>query len=148
MFFEATLPSDSFVDLDDILNTGGGPGPSNSNPRVDALQCITDLVDCCDAPRTVRGDWYFPDGTRVESTGSGAVFLVNRGPNEVIGQQQFNGSVRLFRRFSAVPERGRFRCELPNVANPNVNQILYANICEFITEHVAMCTKHYCCFPQ
>jgi hypothetical protein len=76
--FGETIPSDSFVDLDDILNTGGGPGPSNRNPRNDAVQCITDLVDCCgtesDTPsgivRTVRGDWYFPDGTRVESTGS------------------------------------------------------------------------------
>ena len=45
--------------------------------------------------------------------------------------QQFNGSVRLFHRFSAVPERGRFRCELPSAANPSVNQILYVNICEF-----------------
>ena len=101
-----------------------------------ALQCVTDLVDCCGTEsgtvRTECGDWYFPDGRRVEF-GGGTRFLVNRGPNEVINRQQFNGSVRLFRRFSGVPERGRFFCELPNAADPTVNQVLYVNICESVT---------------
>ena len=26
------------------------------NPEEGALMCVTDLEDCCDAPRTVRGD--------------------------------------------------------------------------------------------
>ena len=50
-FLGETLPSDSFVDFDDVLNIGSGPSfiPSNRNPTfLDAsLQCITDLVDCC-----------------------------------------------------------------------------------------------------
>ena len=128
------------MDLDDVLNLAyTEPGPTNRAPAREnaALQCITDLVDCCgtesDTPsgitRTERGNWYFPDGTTV-GFGDGTRFLVNRGPNEVIGQQQFNGSVRLFRRWSDVPGRGRFRCELPNAADPTVNQILYVNICE------------------
>ena len=91
-----SLPNDSFVDLDDIVTIGRGAGPSNANSN-GALLCITDLEDCCAAPRTVRGDWYYPDGRRVGSSGSG--FLVNRGPND----QQANGSVRLFRRFSGAP---------------------------------------------
>ena len=39
--------------------------PSNSRPELHdgALLCVTDLEDCCDAPRTVRGNWYYPDGT-------------------------------------------------------------------------------------
>ena len=128
------------MDFDDTLNIGGGPGPTNRNPGSDgaALECKTDLVDCCGTEsgspvRAQHGNWYFPDGTRVgEFASSGTRFMVNRGPNEVINGQQFNGSVRLFRRFSAVPERGRFRCELPNNANPSVNQIIYVNICELI----------------
>ena len=147
-FREETLISDSFVDFDDTLNIGDFPlAPTNRAPARDdaALQCMTDLVDCCGTEsgsplRTVRGDWYFPDGTTVEF-GSGAQFLVNRGPNEVINGEHFNGSVRLFRRFSAVPERGRFRCELPNAANPSVNQVLYVNICEFIIQLV-VCTNN------
>ena len=140
LFLGETLPSDSFVDFDDVLNIGTGSSfdnvPSNGNHSQRALQCVTDLVDCCGTEsgtvRTERGDWYFPDGRRVEF-GGGTRFLVNRGPNEVINGQQFNGSVRLFRRFSGVPGRGRFFCELPNAADPTVNQVLYVNICEFVT---------------
>ena len=136
-----TLPSDCFVDFDDIFITGGGPGPTNRNSASEdaALLYITDLVDCCgtdyDTPsgtmRTVRGDWYFPDGRRVELDSSITRFLVNRGPNEIINGQQFKGSVRLFRTYSAISERGRFHCELPSAADPSVNQTIYVNVCEF-----------------
>ena len=37
---------------------------------IDSVQCITDLHTCCsntDGPH--RGDWYFPDGTRLPFTG-------------------------------------------------------------------------------
>ena len=126
------------MDLDDVLNLGSNePGPTNRAPAREnaALECMTDLVDCCGTEpgspmRAVRGNWYFPDGSTV-GFGGGTRFLVNRGPNEVITGQQFNGSVRLFRRFAGAPERGRFRCELPNAAG--VNQSLYVNICEFVT---------------
>ena len=143
-FREETLTSDSFVDFDDTLNIGDFPhgAPTNRAPARDdaALQCITDLLDCCgtesDTPqeimRTVRGDWYFPDGRRVEFSSGGSRFLANRGLNEVVNGQQFYGSVRLYRRYSSAPERGHFRCELPSAADPNVNQTLYVNICEFI----------------
>jgi hypothetical protein len=138
-----TLPSDSFVDFDDALNIGGPDlAPTNRNPGYEgrALLCMTDLVDCCgtesdtpsDIMRTVHGDWYFPDGRRIEFSNGGSQFLANRGPNEVINGQQFNGSVRLYRRYSAAPERGRFRCELPSAADPTINQTLYVNICELI----------------
>ena len=138
MFLGVTLPSDSIVDLDDVLNIGSLPSPSNRNPASASasLQCITDLVDCCGnesgTVRTERGDWYFPDGGIVEFSANLPRFLANRGPNEVINGQQFYGSVRLFRRFSNIPERGRFRCELPSAANPSVDQIIYVNICEFM----------------
>ena len=114
---------------------------ANRNPASEdaALQCITDLVDCCGTEsgtvRTEHGDWYFPDGTRVGLfiiSRYKTRFLVNRGPNEVINGQQFNGSVHLFRRFSSIPQRGCFRCELPSAANPSVNQTIYVNICELI----------------
>ena len=112
--------------------------PSNTNPRDEALKCVTDLVDCCGTEsgtkRTERGDWYFPDGRRVGFDGNGPVsFQANRGPNEVInGQTVQYGSVRLYRRYGAPPERGRFRCELPSAANFSVNQTLYVNISELI----------------
>ena len=134
MLHGVVIPNNSFVDIDDIMYTGPSGFtdlPANRNPR--ALTCVTDLVDCCGSEsgtaRTVRGDWY-PD---VVST-SGQ-FRVNRGPNEVIDGSQFYGSVRLYHHYTP-PQRGRFRCELPNAADPSVNQILYANICEFITQRL------------
>ena len=118
MFLGATILNDSFVDIDDVLNIGGGAHPSNNDPS--ALVCLTDLEDCCAAPRTVHGDWYFPDGTTVGSVGHGA----NDGTNQ--------GSVRLFHRYGSPSGRGCFRYELPSAANPSVNQIIYVNICELI----------------
>ena len=123
------------MDLDDILYTARIPPefnvvPTNANGLHDqTLVCVTDLVDCCDTPRTVRGDWYYPDGSVVQFAGS-HTFRANRGPNEVISERQFYGSVRLFRRYTP-RQRGRFHCELPTDADPSVNQILYANIGEF-----------------
>ena len=140
-FRGVTIPNGSFVDFDDIMYTTPDPCcndlPSNRNPRDEALKCVTDLVDCCGTEsgtmRTERGDWHLPNGGRVGfDNGGGVAFLANRGPNEEIDGQRFYGSVRLYRKYSPA-ERGHFRCELPSAANPSVNQILYANICEFAT---------------
>ena len=128
MFLGETIPSDTFVDLDDVLNIGGGAHPSTNDPS--ALVCLTDLEDCCAEPRTARGDWYFPDGTTVGSVGFDSRFLANRGANNGTNL----GSVRLFHRYSNPTGRGRFRCELPDAADPGVNQIIYVNICEFSTQ--------------
>ena len=135
--FGVTIPNNSLVDVDDVLYRASIDGfrenPTNSNSELhdQALLCVTDLEDCCDAPHTVRGDWYYPDGRMVTFNPSASeTFRSNRGPNEVINGRQFYGSVRLFRRYSRPPERGRFRCELPSAADPSVNQTLYANIGE------------------
>ena len=114
------------MDFDDTLyTTNNNENPTNANGHDQTLVCETDLVDCCDTPRTMGGNWYLPNGNVVGNTESN-VFYSNRGPSE----QQFNGSVRIFRRYTP-PERGRFRCELPSAANPNMNHILYANIGNF-----------------
>ena len=137
-----TVPNNSFVDLDDILYRAKIDGfredPSNANATLhdQALLCVTDLEDCCDVPRTIRGDWYYPDGNRIPfdiGCGGSRTFRRNRGPNEVRNGRQFYGSVRLFRRWSRPPQKGRFRCELSSAADPNVNQTLYANIGKIYT---------------
>ena len=52
VFLGEALPSDSFVDFDDVLNIGGGPGPSNRNHAFEdrALQCITGGRFRCELP--------------------------------------------------------------------------------------------------
>ena len=123
------------MDVNDILQF---PESSTTTPANDneyhnqSLLCLTDLEDCCDDPRQRRGTWYYPDGTEVTLNTGSNNFRRNRGPNQVLNDQQFYGSVRLYRRGNPT-ERGRFHCELPNAANPFVNQTIYVNICELIT---------------
>ena len=129
-----TIPNNSLVDIHDLLyRTGFDPDPTNANGlHNQTLVCVTDLVDCCDSPRTVRGDWYYSNGNVVTYTSQiyGMRFVKNRGPNEIINGRKFSGSVRLFYRWSNPPGKGRFRCELPSASDPSVNQILYANVGE------------------
>ena len=41
----------------------------------DTVQCITDLSTCCSyAQGPHRGDWYFPDGTRLPFSGRGDIY--------------------------------------------------------------------------
>ena len=124
-----TIPNNSLVNLDDLLyqspeHPGFAEAPTNANGRL-TLMCVTDLVACCETQ--ALGDWYYPDGTRVTGL-NGRIFRTNRGQNEVRSGLQFYGSVRLWRRYTP-PERGIFRCEIPD-AN-GVNQALYVSICEF-----------------
>ena len=87
-------------------------------------------MDYCESPRTVHGDWYYPDGGRVLfESGNLVTFRRNRGPNKILSGRQFYGSVRLFRGYSLPPERGSFHCELPSAADPSIN---YVNIGEVL----------------
>ena len=126
------LPNNSLVDVNELLNVPAGglvPTPERNLPT---LHCFTDLEDCCNSPRTQRGEWYFPNGTALDfDLGSDTTFRRNRGPNgnfiiNEVSTMVF-GVVRLFRR-GIPPERGCFYCEIPTAAG--VNQTLYVNICE------------------
>ena len=60
-FMGNTVPSHGYVDLSQVGNDGSGS---------DSVQCITDLSTCCSGTQGVhRGDWYFPDGTRLPFSG-------------------------------------------------------------------------------
>ena len=56
-FMSRTLANHSYVDLCLVGNDGSGS---------DSVQCITDLSTCCrGTDGSHRGDWYFPNGTRL-----------------------------------------------------------------------------------
>ena len=123
------LPNDSLVevrDLYEVIDDGPNPVPANNRPT---LHCFTDLVDCCNNPRSTDGEWYFPNGTALDFDFGGTSFRRNRGPNGPFGPcgETVLGVVRLFRR-GLPPERGRFCCEIPTAAGDN--QTVYVNICE------------------
>ena len=99
--------NNSLVTLEDI-----GDG-------VDALLCVTDQNACCRPPHTgvnmsTIGNWYFPNGSRVVSTGDWWDFHRTRGQSVV----------RLHRRRGGV--NGIYRCEIPDAMN--VTQIIYIGV--------------------
>ena len=58
-FMGTTLPDHSYVDFDEV-------GEDREGSDSDTVQCHTDLSTCCDTNQLVpRGDWFFPNGTRL-----------------------------------------------------------------------------------
>ena len=73
----------------------------------DSVQCITDLVTCCSATEGPhRGDWYFPDGTRLPFIGD-------------IYEGRGSQRVALHRINNANSPVGIYRCDIPTNAGYN-----------------------------
>ena len=57
-FMNEPLPNNSYVDLTLVGEDTGDPG--------NTVRCHTDLSTCCSGGQgSHRGDWYFPNGTRL-----------------------------------------------------------------------------------
>ena len=85
----------------------------------DALLCMTNLNACCQPPHTgsnelASGNWFFPNGTRVPSSGIMWDFYRTRG----------DMVVQLHRRRGGVD--GIYRCEIPT--SMNVTQTIYIGV--------------------
>ena len=76
-----------------------------------ALLCMTNLTG---VSGSVRGDWYFPDGTRVFSIQNDSDIYGNR-------RQMM---VRMNRRGGG--EEGIYHCEIPDAVN--LNQSIYIGV--------------------
>ena len=62
-FMGQTLANHSYLDISEVgrCDLGGGEG----------VQCTTDLQTCCTSTQGQhRGDWYFPNGTRLPFSAS------------------------------------------------------------------------------
>ena len=100
-----TYQNNSLVTLEEI---GEGDG---------ALLCVTDLTACCrpnTGPRPRVENWFFPNGTRVPSSGSQLDFHRTRGQMVVY----------LHRRRSGV--NGIYNCVVPDAMN--VTQTIYIGV--------------------
>ena len=96
-FMTQTLANHSYVDLSLV-----GDDVSGS----DSVQCHTDLLTCCsgtDGPH--RGDWYFPDGTRLPFPGNVDIYEARR-----------TQRVDINRMNSATSPVGIYRCDIPTIA--------------------------------
>ena len=106
-----TVPNDGYV-----LASGIGMGGAG-------LHCNTDRNGCCQA--SGEGHWYLPSGNEVMS------FTVEDNsrpePDDFFSRDRITGIVRLNRSYNP-PDRGRFRCEIPDADGDTVT--LYVNIGE------------------
>ena len=92
-----TLANHSYVDLSQV----GRPELGG-----DSVQCITDLGTCCtNTDGAHRGDWFFPNGTRLPFPGNGDIF-----------EQREAQRVDLRRRNNATSPVGIYRCDIPTIA--------------------------------
>ena len=81
-FMSQTLANHSYVDLSEVGNDG------------DSVQCITDLYTCCNrVDGSHRGDWYFPNGTRLPFPTYGDIYQ-SRGSQRVDLRRNTNANSR------------------------------------------------------
>ena len=93
-FMGQNLPDHSYVDLSTVGSASSGG---------DSVQCHTDLSTCCSGRQgPYRGDWYFPDGTRLSFSG---VMYESRGAQRVS-----------LRRTTATGPTGIYRCDIATYA--------------------------------
>ena len=93
-FMGQTLVNHSYVDLSTVGYSSNG---SNS------VQCHTDLSTCCSGSQGYhRGDWYFPNGTRLPFSGN---MYDGRGAQRVD-----------LHRTTATGPTGIYRCDIPTNA--------------------------------
>ena len=65
-FSGQTLANHSYVDFSLVGSDDSGS---------DSVQCHTDMSTCCSSAQGPhRGDWYFPNGTRLPFAGNGGIF--------------------------------------------------------------------------
>ena len=118
-FMGENLPNHSYVDLTQV-------GTDNSDPG-NTVRCITDLSTCCHSQTgDHRGDWYFPNETRLDGGSSG----------DSIYEGRFNRRVDLRRRHNVMGPSGIYHCDIATVAVHDDNDLsvrdtvsvgLYAN---------------------
>ena len=101
-FMDQTLADHSYVDLSQVRR------PAFPNGGGEGVQCITDLTTCCrDVDGAHRGDWYFPNGTR----------LPFNGPDTDTYEDRVSQRVDLRRsRDVNSPTAGIYRCDIPTNA--------------------------------
>ena len=99
-FKDSTLLNHSYVNIEEV-----GHYPNGS----DSVRCRTDLQSCCAGDnRFHRGDWYFPNGTRLPFGSNSADILQARGVKVID-----------LRRKTATSPAGIYRCDVSTQAVHN-----------------------------
>ena len=105
-FMGENLPNHSYVDLTLVGTDKSDPG--------DIVRCITDLSTCCGSSQgDHRGDWYFPDGDRLQLAS----------PELDIFERYVAQQVNIRRRNNAMGPSGIYRCDIPTDAVHDDNDL-------------------------
>ena len=93
-FMGQTLANHSYVDLSLV-------GRPDVEPAGPSIQCHTDLTTCCSGTEGIhRGDWYFPNGTRLPF------------PLSDLFESRTAQRVDLHRSTGTTPPVGIYRCDI------------------------------------
>ena len=99
-----TLPDHGYVAFSLV-------GEDDSGSGSDGVLCVTDFQTCCSSSQgSHRGDWYFPNKTRVP-------FI--SGPHAGIFESRGAQRVELRRRINTLSPSGIYHCEIPTNAVHN-----------------------------
>ena len=111
-FMGNTLPNNSYVDFS-LVGTDGTDSDSNT------VKCHTDLNTCCRSGHGLhRGDWHYPNGTRLPIHSSRGVLYMQR-------RSQF---VNLYRNGNG-PTSGIYHCTIAtNAVHDGSNQSLRESV--------------------
>ena len=116
-FRGTTLSNHSYVDFDDV-------GENRFGSNNDTVQCHTDLSSCCDTHQlSPRGDWFFPNGTRLP--------LFNESGD--IQESVLTQVVHIRRFNNAIGPSGIYRCFIGTNAvhdnnDPSVGEAVYVGL--------------------
>ena len=113
-FMNESLPNHSYVDLTLV-------GDPQLNDDDHAIQCHTDLSTCCSGSQgDHRGDWYFPDGSRLPFA------------HPTVGIHEARGAQRvdLRRNNNANSPSGVYRCDITTdaVQDNSVRETVYVGL--------------------
>ena len=104
-FMGQTLADHSYVDISQV-------GTFDA-----AVYCHTDLATCCGSTEgSHRGDWYFPDGDRLNIPGSDARSIFEARTDRRVDIRRIN---------NAMEPTGIYRCDIPtaDVHHPTDNSL-------------------------
>ena len=93
-------------------------GESDGDPD-DRLHCISDLPDCCSPGTTSRGEFHFPDGSKVQ---------INIIHPYYRGYYRNRGSDRIFLNRRMGITEGLFQCQIRTQSSPITPKEYYIGV--------------------
>ena len=121
-FMGETLPNHSYVDLNEV----GLPFMDSSEY---AVECHTNLTTCCSMREGGhRGDWYFPDGSKLPIAGGGDIF-----------EHRTVQQVYIARQNDANSPSGVYRCDIQVDNSSQARQSVYVGVYHSGGKRHSMC---------